>query len=131
MQTVDKSDKIVIVDSPPGSTCPMVEAIHGADFVILAGEPTPFGLSDMKIVVETLKKLGIKFGVIINKEGIGNNELELYCEENEVPILMKIPFDMDIAKQNSVGIPLVKGFPEWESKFQNLYSNIEEMVNNE
>ncbi|MHA1346629.1 MAG: nucleotide-binding protein, partial [Candidatus Heimdallarchaeaceae archaeon] len=131
MKTIDKNDKIVIIDSPPGSACPMVEAIHGSDFVILAGEPTPFGLSDMKIVVETLRKLGTKFGVVINKDGVGNDELESYCEEDEIPILMKIPFDMEIAKQNSEGIPLVKGFPEYESKFQNLYSNIEEMVKNE
>ncbi len=55
----------------------------------------------------------------------------MFCKENEIPILMKIPFDMEIAKQNSVGIPLIKGFPEYESKFQNLYSNIEEMVKNE
>ena len=131
MKEIDNNDKIVVIDSPPGSACPMVEAIHGADFVILAGEPTPFGLSDMKIVVETLKKLGIKFGVVINKDGVGNDELESYCIDNHIPILMKIPFDMEIAKQNSVGIPLVKGFPEWESKFQRLYSDIKEMVNNE
>lgn len=130
-ETIDENDKIVIIDSPPGSACPMVETAHGADFVILAGEPTPFGLSDMKIVVETLKELGIKYGVIINKDGVGNDELEVYCKENNIPILMKIPYDMEISKQNSVGIPLITGFPEWKSKFQSLYSNIEELVLNE
>ena len=108
----------------------MVETVSDADFVIIVGEPTPFGLSDMKIVVETLEKLGKKMGVIINKDGIGNDEMEKYCKTKDIPVLLKIPYDIKIAETYSKGIPLVQAFPEWRAKFIELANKIREMINN-
>ena len=124
----DDEKNLNVIDSPPGSACAMVEAVIDSDFVIVVGEPTPFGLSDMKIVIETLRQLEKKFGIVINKDGVGDNEMERYCLEEDLPILMKIPFDINIAKNYSVGKTLVESFPEWKEKFTELRIKIEEMV---
>jgi MinD superfamily P-loop ATPase len=124
-----KEDKeYVIIDSPPGSSCSMVETVIDTDFVLLIGEPTPFGFSDMKIVVEALRHLNKRFGVIINKDGIGNEEMEEYCKNEQIPILMKIPFDLEIAKQYSFGKTLVQAFPKWHEEFTQLAIKIKELV---
>lgn len=125
------SKQYVIYDSPPGSSCQMVETVSDADFVVVVGEPTPFGLSDMKTVIETLEKLNKKMGVIINKDGIGNEEMEEYCKSKNIPILLKIPYDLKIARAYSNGQPLVEAFPEWKPKFLEVVSKIEEMIKNE
>lgn len=130
-EQVDEKKDYVIFDSPPGSACPMVETVIDVDYVIVVAEPTPFGLSDMKVVVETLYQLNKKFGVIINKEGIGNEELENYCKENSIPILLRIPFDLKIAKSYSVGNNLLTAFPKWKEKFQQMIKEITEEVKNE
>jgi MinD superfamily P-loop ATPase len=88
-------------------------------------EPTPFGLYDLKLAVETLKKLKISFGVIINRCDIGNDRVEKYCERENIPILMKIPMDNKIAELYSKGVPFVEEMPEWKDKFQWLYLEIE------
>lgn len=128
---VDKTYPTIIIDAPPGSSCPMVETVAGSDYVIIVSEPTPFGLSDMKIVVKTLRILEKKFGVIINKDGIGNADLEQYCKNEEIPILMKIPFDFEIAKRYSEGETLVKSFPKWKKQFRDVIQKIGEMIEHE
>jgi len=119
---------LIVLDAPPGSACAMVEAAIDSDFIIVVGEPTPFGLSDMKIVIETLRQLQKKFGVIINKDGVGNEEMEQYCKEENLNILMKIPFDLEIAKQYSTGKTLVESFPVWRKNFTNLEQDIKELI---
>ncbi|MHA2308269.1 MAG: ATP-binding protein [Candidatus Heimdallarchaeaceae archaeon] len=122
----DKSN--VIIDSSPGCGCPVVETLYDADFVIVVGEPTPFGLSDMQNLVSILRQLDKKFGVIINKDGIGNGEMKEYCEAENIPVLMKIPFRLAIAKSYSKGATLVNHLPEYREKFVQMYSNIQEMM---
>jgi MinD superfamily P-loop ATPase len=123
--------ELVIIDSPPGSACSMVEAVIDSDFVIVVGEPTPFGLSDMKIVIETLRRLEIRFGVVINKEGIGTDKMERYCTEERIPILMKIPFDLEIAKKYSTGKTLAEGSEYWKNEFKEMVQKIKEEITNE
>lgn len=130
-ESIDPKKELVIIDSPPGSACPMVEAVIDSDFVIIVAEPTPFGLADMKIVVETLRRIEMKFGVIINKDGIGNDELEKYCSEEKIPILMKVPFDLEIAKKYSEGKTLAEGSTAWKNQFKELIVKIKGDVNNE
>ena len=125
---ISACDEIVIIDAPPGSACPMVETVSDMDFIILVGEPTPFGLSDMKIVVETLRLLNLPFGVIINKDGVGDAELENYCNKENIPILLKIPFDLEIAKSYSTGKPLVEAIPTYQKDFQEVIHKIKEMI---
>ncbi|MCK5560897.1 MAG: (4Fe-4S)-binding protein, partial [Thermoplasmata archaeon] len=117
--------KIVILDSPPGTSCPVIESVSEADYTLLVTEPTPFGLHDLKLAVNMIRKLGIPFGVIINRDGIGNDKVEKYCMDEGIDILMKIPQDMEIARLYSKGIPFVQELTGWKDKFIELYAEIE------
>ncbi|NHK32436.1 MAG: AAA family ATPase [Asgard group archaeon] len=121
--------KIVILDAPPGTSCPVIETISDSDFCILVTEPTPFGLYDLKIAVEVVRLLKIPFGVVINKFGMVENSLiEDFCKKEEIDILLIIPFERKIAEAYSKGKLLVQIYPEWKDKFQALYQEISEKV---
>jgi len=92
-----------LFDCPPGTSCPVIAATENADFVILVTEPTPFGLHDLKLAVETMRKLHKPIGVVINRSGIGNDDVENYCKTEQIDILTKIPFDKNIASCYSKG----------------------------
>lgn len=121
-------DRLAIVDVPPGNACASVEAVEGSDFCILVTEPTPFGLHDLRFSVRMLEREGIPFGVVVNRSGIGDDRVEKYCEEKDIPILMKIPNDRRIAELYSEGIPFVKEMPEWKNEFLELYKTIQGMI---
>ena len=130
IRTVKKSianGKIAIIDAPPGTSCPVIESIKNSDFCILVTESTPFGLNDLILAVEVVKKLEIPFGVIINRFDIGDDKVDLYCKENEIPILMLIPFDMEIASLYSRGIPMVQEKKEYTTKFLDMFKLIENL----
>jgi MinD superfamily P-loop ATPase len=118
----------VIIDCPPGNSCSMVMAVKSSNFCILVTEPTPFGLNDLIISIEVLKKLEIPFGVIVNRFGIGNDEVFNYCSDNNIKILSKIPNDLGIAKYYSQGLSLIDFDPEWKKKFVNIISEIEKAI---
>lgn len=118
--------RIVIIDAPPGTSCPVIEAIKGSDFCILVTEPTPFGLNDFILAVRVLRKLNISFGVVMNRSDIGDNKLEDYCEKEDIPVLMRIPFKKEIAVAYSKGIPIIKRFPEYKDEFVSLFKRIKE-----
>jgi len=101
----DKFDNntIKIFDSPPGTSCPVIEATKDADFVFLVTEPTPFGLHDLKLAIYTMYELKKNFAVIINRDGIGNNDVEVYCKHENIPIIAKIPNSRKIAELYSSG----------------------------
>jgi MinD superfamily P-loop ATPase len=80
---------IIIIDVPPGTSCPVVESVEGSDFCLLVTEPTPFGLNDLSLAVEVVRKLGISCGVVINRVGVGDEEVERYCHQEGIPILLK------------------------------------------
>ncbi|XHH09524.1 MAG: ATP-binding protein [Candidatus Bathyarchaeia archaeon] len=117
-------DKTVIVDSPPGASCSFVETVRNTDYCILVTEPTPFGLHDLKITVEVLKKIGIPFGVVVNRAGIGDRAVYDYCQKETIPILLEIPYERKIAELYSKGIPFSVEMPEWKTSFQNLFSQV-------
>jgi MinD superfamily P-loop ATPase len=121
-------DNHVIIDCPPGTSCSMVMAVKNSDFCILVTEPTPFGLNDLMISVEVLKDLKIPFGVIVNRFGIGNDEVLDYCKNNNIKILAKIPNDLNIAKYYSKGLTLIDFDPTWKDKFADIISEIEKEV---
>jgi len=128
---IDKtfSDKILkIYDCPPGTSCPVIEATKDADFVILVTEPTPFGFHDLTLAVETMKELGKKIGVVINKFGFEHREVEDFCEKENIPILARIPNSRKIAELYSKGkliYPEVEGLA---NQFENIISHIQEEV---
>ena len=125
-----KSNEINILDAPPGTACPVIETMRESDFLLLVTEPTPFGLHDLSMAVDVVNELGIPFGVIINRAGIGDEGVAEFCRENNIPILMKIPFDRTIAELYSRGIPFVQEMPEWRLEFRDLYSKIVRLVEN-
>jgi len=122
-------DGIVIVDVSPGTSCPVVESIKDSDFCLLVTEPTPFGLHDLILAVETVKELGVPCGVVINRAGVGDKKVERYCLKEGIPILLTIPLDTEIARLNSRGIALVEGMPQWKGSFIDLFDWIREIVN--
>ena len=114
--------RLVILDGPPGTSCPVVETIRHADFVLLVTEPTPFGLHDLRLAVDVARgELRLPVGVVVNRDGIGDQGVEDYCAEERVPILMRIPHDRRIAEACSRGRPLVDALPEYRPRFQELY----------
>jgi MinD superfamily P-loop ATPase len=114
----------VILDSPPGTSCPFVETVRGSDFCLLVTEPTPFGLHDLKIAVEVLRKVAIPFGVVVNRAGIGDGKLYEYCSEENIRILLEIPYERKIAELYSKGISFSLEMPDWVEKFQKMYNEI-------
>lgn len=121
-------NKNVIIDVPPGTSCPVIESIKGSDYCILVTEPTPFGLYDLKLAIEVVRHLNIPFGVIINRDGIGNNKVEIYCKKNNIPVILKIPEQQKIALLYSKGIPFVNEFHEWHEMFELIFNNIQDEV---
>jgi len=115
---------LTIIDAPPGTSCPVIASMKGADFVLLVTEPTPFGLHDLKLAVGAVKILGIPCGLVINRSDTGNEQVKIYAEEEDVPILMEIPFDRRIAVAYSKGDMIVDVMPEWKERFDELYHKI-------
>jgi len=116
-----------IIDAPPGTSCPVVEAVKGSDFSLLVTEPTPFGLNDLRLAVETLRKLEIPFGVIINRADVGTSQVQDYCRKEYIPVLMTIPMDKKIAVAYSEGEPMIKVQPSYKQKFLELFKDIKKL----
>ena len=123
------NEGVVIIDVSPGTSCPVVEAIKGSDFCLLVTEPTPFGLSDLELAVETVRELGVPCGVVINRSGADNSRVEEYCREKDLPVLLNIPLDREIASLYSKGLTLVAGMPRWREHFLALFDRIQGLVN--
>lgn len=115
----------VIIDAPPGTSCPVIAAMRNCDFILLVTEPTPFGLHDLTLAVEAVRTLGIPCGLVINRSDIGDDKVLEYAEKEQIPVLMEIPFDRKIAEAYSKGKLIVDVMPEWIEKFRNLYQKIE------
>ena len=117
-------EKTVVIDVPPGASCPVVESVHGSDFTILVTEPTPFGLHDLRIAVEVLRTLQIPLGVVVNRAGIGDMKVYEYCKEEGIPVMLEIPFSKEIAELYSRGVSFVTEIEEWKGKFRHILKRI-------
>lgn len=120
-----------VLDTPPGTACPVIETLKGADFALLVTEPTPFGLHDLRLTVEVTRVLGMPAGVVISKDGIGTDAVECYCQEEGLPVLLRIPMDRGIAESYARGVPLVDAFPEWREPFRKLFERILDQLGRE
>jgi MinD superfamily P-loop ATPase len=123
-----EDNKNVIIDAPVGTSCPVIETVRKSDFCVLVTEPTPFGLHDLKITVQVLRKLGVPFAVVVNRAGIGDKKVYTYCKEENIPILLEIPYQRKIAELYSKGVPFSLEMPEWKEKFKTLFSEIRRLV---
>jgi len=123
-----RPDMLTIIDAPPGTSCPVIASMKDADFILLVTEPTPFGLHDLELAVEAVKILGIPHGLVINRSDMGDDKVMAYAEQENLPILMEIPFDRRIAEAYSRGEMIVEVIPEWKDRFSELYLRIEKIV---
>jgi len=117
-----------IIDSPPGTSCPVIESVYGSDFCILVAEPTPFGLHDLKLMVGVLREIKIPFAVVVNRAGIGDRRVHDYCRKEDISIVLEIPYSRRIAELYSQGTPFVRELGEWKDRFSSLFSAVREMV---
>jgi MinD superfamily P-loop ATPase len=116
--------QIVIADAPPGTSCPVVESVRGADYLLLVTEPTPFGLHDLRLAVQVGRELNLPMGVVINRAGIGDGGAEEFCQNEGLPVLMHIPFKRSIADGIAQGRPLIEIHPEYGRVFQDMFGQI-------
>ncbi len=124
MRDISAEEPVLIIDAPPGTSCSTVAAVEHCDFAVLVTEPTPFGVSDMKMAAEMLEEMKIPAGVVVNKAGIGDNEVYEYCREKGLPILGKIPFSRPIAEAYARGIPAVLIDRENRQLFEEIWQTI-------
>jgi MinD superfamily P-loop ATPase len=121
-------ERPVIIDAPPGTSCPVVEAMRGADVVLLVTEPTPFGLHDLRLAVEVARdELRLPVGVIVNRDGTGYAGVDEYCDATGVPVLLRIPHDRRIAEAYARGVPLVLAQSGYRERFRSLYDSLRDL----
>jgi MinD superfamily P-loop ATPase len=124
VRTFQDSNKLTIIDAPPGTSCPVIAAMKESNFVLLVTEPTPFGLYDLKLAVGAVQMLDIPMGLVINRSDLGDDRVRRYAHQEGLPILMEIPFDRQIAEAYSKGELLVEVMPRWKDRFLALYDKI-------
>lgn len=125
LKTYIEDDKTVILDSPPGTSCTVVATLEDVDFVVLVTEPTPFGLSDLKLAVELVRNLKIPFGLIVNKHTDGIDLIEKYANEENIEILYRLNFSKEFAQGYSKGI---LPFEEYKDDFRQILKRIEDRI---
>jgi MinD superfamily P-loop ATPase len=122
------NEAFAIIDAPPGTSCPVVEAVRDTDFVLLVTEPTPFGLNDLELAVAMVRQLKISFAVAINRNNIGDDGVMRYCQRENIKVLIQIPNDRKIAESYSRGVMIVEAMPDYKQKFIKLYEDIKRLV---
>lgn len=115
---------VILVDAPPGTSCPVVASLWGADYVVLVTEPTPFGLNDLALAVAAVKKMGIPCGLVVNRCDLGDDRMDAFAHRESLPILLQIPFDRKVAEAYAQGHLLVEVFPEWREMMRGLYDAV-------
>lgn len=124
VKSTDFTADCTIVDAPPGTSCPVIEAVRGAEFVVLVTEPTPFGFHDLKLAEQTVRTLGTALGVVINRAGNGGRDVHAYCAAHRIPILQEIPDDRKLAEAYSRGQPACQVIPRYEAIFGKLLRTV-------
>ncbi len=123
-----RPDGVTILDCPPGTSCPVITAVRGSDVVVLVTEPTPFGLNDLTLAVETVRLLGIPFGVVVNRVGIGDAGVYEYCASEDIPILLEIADDRRVAEAYSRGELAVAAVPSLRDDFASLFDAVKRLA---
>lgn len=116
---------LLVFDSPPGTSCPVIESVRESDFVLLVTEPTPFGLNDLKLAVEMVRAVGLPFAVVVNRANVGDDQTKLYCEQQQIDVLAEIPDDRRVAEAYSRGEIACDAIPEYRERYTNLLAELE------
>lgn len=119
---------LVIIDAPPGTSCPVVAAVRRADYLLLVAEPTPFGVHDLRLTLRMAEQLGVRTGVVVNRAGIGDAAVYDLCRAEGIDILAEIPFDRRLAECCSTGGLIVEAFPEYRQTFSALLDRVRSEV---
>jgi len=122
--------RTVVIDAPPGTSCPVIESLKRSDFCLLVTEPTPFGRHDLELAAGAAKKMGIPSGVVINRASLRNGEGEVreLCAREGIPVLMSIPFDREIAEAYSRGQTIIDALPAYRTAFLDLFEDIKKLL---
>ncbi len=121
-------DGHVIIDAPPGTSCPVIETVKESDLVLLVTEPTPFGLNDLKLAIDMVRKLELQYVVLLNRAGLGDDCIHEYCREEAIELIAEIPDDRKIAEAYSRGELLIHALPEYRALFEGILSTVENRV---
>jgi MinD superfamily P-loop ATPase len=127
-QSIPRDSGLVILDAPPGTSCPVVETISDADYIILVTEPTPFGLHDLRLMVDLVRELDSPFGVVINKANLGNRDIYHYLESEKITLLEEIPFSKSYAAGYAGGTLFAEVPGAIEKAYQGLATMITERM---
>lgn len=119
---------LTVIDAPPGTSCPVIAAVHEVDYLVLVTEPTPFGLNDLKLAVEMGRALSLRMGVVINRANLGNREVKHYCRDEGLLVLGEIPFDRRLAEAYARGELILQAVPEYRRLFSSLLERIQEVA---
>jgi MinD superfamily P-loop ATPase len=119
---------IALFDSPPGTSCPVIAAVRAADFIVLVTEPSPFGLHDLTLAVETFRPMGLFFGVVVNRADPADVRVQDFCRQQEIPVLAELPDDRRVAETYARGELLFDRLPEWRDRMAELWARIEERL---
>lgn len=125
---IDNEADVVLIDSSPGTSCPVVESLRNADFAILVTEPTTFGLHDLKLAVNLVKEMNIPAGIVINRDNEKTKIIDDFAKETNIPIILRIPFNKEIAVLYSKGELFVKYIPEWDGRFLKAFETIKGLI---
>lgn len=117
-------DGVAILDAPPGTSCPVVATIRDADFVLLVTEPTPFGLNDLRLAVEMIRPLGLRYGVVVNRADASDRRVQDFCGAESIPLLQEFPDDRRVAEAYSRGQLAISALPEWRTRFMDLWNHV-------
>ena len=119
---------IALFDSPPGTSCPVIAAVRAADFIVLVTEPSPFGLHDLTLAVETFRPMDLPFGVVVNRADPADLRVQDFCRQQEIPVLAELPDDRRVAETYARGELLFDRLPEWRDRMAELWARIEERL---
>jgi len=123
--TAAAEQKDVLIDAPPGVSCPAITAVLDSDVIVLVTEPTPFGAFDLKLAHEAFLPLGKPMRVVVNRAGLGNDDVHRFCREAGLPILAEIPYDRAIAEAYARGEIIARSSPAMSALFAELAGSIQ------
>lgn len=127
-ERIDKQAELVVIDAPPGTSCPVIDSVRDADLVVLVSEPTPFGLNDLRLAVDMVRALGLPLVVVANRSDVGDDSLRDYCRREDIQIVLELPFDRRLAEAYAAGGIVIESLPEYGARFRELRRCLEDVV---